>query len=475
MGVTGIWEHMQKYFTSVDIDHLRNKSIAVDGHIWLYESSKGCSSHGLSGASYLVTFFNRCQRLREHGIEPVVVFDHIDFSPDQMDTLTCIKKSKRSGGNGWSKDRYTDITKRVLNVQTLLKHMGVRCVVGGSDGEAQCAQMEQAGIVHGCITSDFDYFLFGGRNLYKVDFLNGSRAINPSVVNLTMDKMEQLHLNRYRLVALAMLLGCDYMEGGIGRVGIVTALEIVSEFSLHDDDHTISILDRFAGYHRHELPHRDTDSALKLKLRNAKIDIPDGFPNTEKYLDVANIYLAPKVQNFTETNLTAIRPINMKQVSDILYSECNWRPEKFALEVSRSQKRTTSIKKVAQQPRISDFFSSTRRRSAQPVVELCSQEDRLKCSQREWAAMERLRSKSVLYTGTADAALGVDQQTPRAVHKKTTAPPKRPRKRILPGLVDDRDQETSPTSSGKKRRTDLILTDHVPPTPSDTSSIIILD
>lgn len=58
-------------------------------------------------------------------------------------------------------------------------------------------------------------------------------------------------LTRNRLIALGMLIGCDYMEGGIGGVGIVTALEILGEFSIHDDDHAITILDRFKFVHNH--------------------------------------------------------------------------------------------------------------------------------------------------------------------------------------------------------------------------------
>ncbi|EYC09145.1 hypothetical protein Y032_0062g3386 [Ancylostoma ceylanicum] len=162
---------MQKYAEQVPTSTLRNKTLAIDGHIWLYESSRGCANHFMSGASYLVTFFNRIQRLLEVGIRPVVVFDKItEFHSCPSVANSHVKKSKRSGGHGWNLDAHNELKKRVYNAEQLLNNMGVAVVMGGSDGEAQCAQLEQAGLVDGCITSDFDYFLYGGRNLYKVSY-----------------------------------------------------------------------------------------------------------------------------------------------------------------------------------------------------------------------------------------------------------------------------------------------------------------
>ncbi|VDM59475.1 unnamed protein product [Angiostrongylus costaricensis] len=222
-----------------------------DGHIWLYESSRGCANHFASGASYLVTFFNRIQRLLEVGVRPVVVFDKItaDFHSRVLHIAYVISS---------------------LATHQLLNHMGVPVIMGGSDGEAQCAELERAGLVDGCITSDFDFFLYGGRNLYK----NPTSLVFPFHSGLT----------RNRLVALALLLGCDYLQGGVNRVGIVTAREIISEFSINDDDHALTILDRFGSYFRGEIPSRVSDSNVKKKLRKAKIVLPEGFPNADIFM-----------------------------------------------------------------------------------------------------------------------------------------------------------------------------------------------
>uniref|UniRef100_A0A7I4YCV4 XPGI domain-containing protein n=1 Tax=Haemonchus contortus TaxID=6289 RepID=A0A7I4YCV4_HAECO len=398
MGVTGIWEHMQKYAEQIPTSSLRSKTLAIDGHIWLYESSRGCANHFMSGASYLVTFFNRIQRLQEVGIRPVVVFDMItpEFHSCSNSGNLHIKKSKRSGGNGWNLDAHNELKKRVYNAEQLLNNMGVPVVMGSSDGEAQCAQLEQAGLVDGCITSDFDFFLYGGRNLYKVDFKNGGKEIEGYVNLFSMDKFESTQcLTRNRLVALALLLGCDYLQGGVSRVGIVTAREIISEFSINDDDHALTILDRFGSYFRGEIPIRPSDTNIKKKLRKSRIVLPEGFPNSDIYIEATSIYLCPEVKDKKE--LPAAPQRNMAKVEGILMRECGWTSKRFSQEVGRSRRRSQKIQSM-QSHKLTEFFPSVRRSISNYAVncDMFAQ----KHSRREWAALQRLRANASLYDKT---------------------------------------------------------------------------
>ncbi|KJH46597.1 XPG I-region [Dictyocaulus viviparus] len=382
-----------------------------DGHIWLYESSRGCSNHFLSGASYLATFFNRIQRLLEVGIRPVVVFDNIagDFHSCSNSGNSLVKKSRRSGGNSWNLDAHNELKKRVYNTEQLLNYMGVPVIMGGSDGEAQCAELERAGLVNGCITSDFDFFLYGGRNLYKsnykVDFKNGGMEVE-GVVNLfSMDKFESAQcLTRNRLIALALLLGCDYLQGGVNRVGIVTAREIISEFSINDDDHALTILDRFGSYFRGEIPSRASDSNTKKKLRKAKIVLPEGFPNSDLFIEIASVYLCPEVKEKKELPVVAR---NMTKVESILIRECGWTSERFRRRYGVVRGEAVEFKVwlvsrfefiLMQTHKITDFFPTVRR-SLSSFAVTCGI-DAQKHSRREWAALQRLRVNAKLYEKT---------------------------------------------------------------------------
>ncbi|CAD6188573.1 unnamed protein product [Caenorhabditis auriculariae] len=342
---------MIKHTDIVSIESLRNKTIAIDGHIWLYESNKGCHTHGTSGVSYLVTFFNRCQRLLEYNIELIVVFDNINSdcaASTSSDSTAWQERKKRRAGSNRSSSPLSDCADKVLKIQILLRNMGIRCLVAESDGEAQCAQLEMAKLTHGCITSDFDYFLFGGMNLYKINYENGGKTVSQDVIHLSMDKLEtEHHLSRNRLIALSMLLGCDYYDQGVGRVGMVTALEILSEFTEPApggaDDHPVSILDRFAAYHRREIPERADDSETKKKLRKKVVHLPDGFPNTELLTEAVSIYLLPKVLKIDHLTFPSKPFKDMDVVMNILSKTCGWKPERFDEEMERSEKRKTRL------------------------------------------------------------------------------------------------------------------------------------
>lgn len=267
------------------------------------------------------------------------------------------------------------------------------------EGEAQCAQLEKRGLVHGCITRDFDYILFGGNNLYQVEFGAGGK-IHDNILLLSMDYIqEKLCLSRSCLIAMSLMMGCDYYQKGIPGVGVVTALEIVSEFYIMQQDHPQVILDRFKAYASKAVPVRETDSLVKQKLRASSerltVDLRDFNPNSDIVSNAVNVYMVPCVIEYSRTQLPKKAPPNHEKIQEILQRECQWDAKRAAAVIDKSFKKQTKLKSLASQRRLTSFFPVIRPRA---VVTECTKEEGSNCSKREWAAMERLRINASQYS-----------------------------------------------------------------------------
>ncbi|ETV80048.1 hypothetical protein, variant 2 [Aphanomyces astaci] len=110
-------------------------------------------------------------------------------------------------------------------VMDLLRLFGVPFVVCPMEAEAQCATLEQLGLVQGIITDDSDIFAFGGKKVYK-NMFKDSKFVE---AYFAADLERELGLDQERMIALALLLGSDYTDG-INGIGIVNAAEIVGAF-----------------------------------------------------------------------------------------------------------------------------------------------------------------------------------------------------------------------------------------------------
>jgi DNA excision repair protein ERCC-5 len=132
--------------------------------------------------------------------------------------------------NRRERDMDTVSDEMLEEAKQLLQLFGIPYVEAPAEAEAQCAALEELGLVDGCVTEDSDIFVFNGRTVYKNIFEEQKFA----EAYLAADAEKEMHLGRNAMIALAMMLGGDYTEG-IKGVGIVNAMEILATFDVSQD------------------------------------------------------------------------------------------------------------------------------------------------------------------------------------------------------------------------------------------------
>lgn len=84
------------------------------------------------------------------------------LAQNNEDNLESYEERKRSLRDS---DKVTD--DMIDDIIELLNVFGLPYMTAPSEAEAQCAALEQLGLVDGVVTEDSDTFLFGGINVYK--------------------------------------------------------------------------------------------------------------------------------------------------------------------------------------------------------------------------------------------------------------------------------------------------------------------
>ena len=193
----------------------------------------------------------------------------------------------------------TSITESMnRDCKELLKLFGIPYIESPMEAEAQCAFLEIINLTDGTISDDSDYWLFGGQTVYKNFFVQ--KKIVQEFKNENIEQM--FHLDRKKLIQLAMLVGSDYTIG-INGIGAVTALEILAAFpptsetenSTDQYQSLVSSLRKFREWFQNgKQPGPGGRTILKSKLKN--VELFEGFPS----LNIAKAYLEPIVDKNAE-------------------------------------------------------------------------------------------------------------------------------------------------------------------------------
>ncbi|XP_046559726.1 uncharacterized protein LOC124268741 isoform X2 [Haliotis rubra] len=133
-----------------------------------------------------------------------------------------------------------------------------------------CAALDAAGLVDACITDDGDVFLYGARTVYKNFTMNSK---DPHVESYSMAAIEQdLGISRESLVGVALLLGCDYLPGGVPGVGVDRVIKYLQSLK------GVDILKRFLQWG--QMTVSQCVSKIEIFIRQKSLATQD-FPQSQ--------------------------------------------------------------------------------------------------------------------------------------------------------------------------------------------------
>jgi holliday junction resolvase YEN1 len=252
------------------VDHLertgRPLRLAIDFAIWSFQAQ---AARG--GANPAVrTLFYRLVRLLSLSIVPILVFD----GPNKPR----FKRNKRSRGPGDSVS--------VAMAKRLVKLFGFHIHDAPGEAEAECALLQQQGLVDAVLSEDVDTIMFGCTLTLRNWSSEGTRAAKtPTHVSVyDADELRQGEsgLDREGMVLVALMSGGDYIPEGVPGCGVKVACEAAKagfgrrlcRIKRSDQD----ALREWKEDLRREL---QTNENKFFRTKHKALTIPDEFPSME--------------------------------------------------------------------------------------------------------------------------------------------------------------------------------------------------
>jgi len=241
----------------ISFDDLVGKKIAIDFSNTCYQflssirQRDGTLLMDSNGrvTSHLVGIWSRFSNLMLRGIKLAVVFDGKPpvlkvATQEEREHRKRVAESKleiaREEKDIEAMGKYSKQTVRmsseiVKESKELLKAMGIPVIQAPSEADAQMAFMAEKKDVDFVGSSDVDCLLYGAPKLITNLTLSQRRKLpnglyvktTPEVIELS-DVLNNLGIDRDKLIAIAMLVGTDYNKG-IHRIGPKTALKLVKQ------------------------------------------------------------------------------------------------------------------------------------------------------------------------------------------------------------------------------------------------------
>ena len=244
----------------IDLEFLCNRVLVVDATMWLYQflssirqrdGSLLTDSKG-NVTSHLIGLSARISNLIQQDIKLAFVFDgeppklkHLTLEKRKEIKLEAEKKFKQAKEKADEElmKKYAARTSRLTQemieeAKKLVGAFGLPVIEAPSEAEAQASFIVKNADAFALATNDADAMLFEAPKIIRNLSMAGKKKrkdklsydiINPDLIDLH-DNLEHLGINQEQLIALAMLIGTDYNNGGIKGIGPKTALKLVKEY-----------------------------------------------------------------------------------------------------------------------------------------------------------------------------------------------------------------------------------------------------
>ncbi|WVZ15823.1 hypothetical protein V8G54_013389 [Vigna mungo] len=259
MGVKNLWDLLESCKKRVPLHHLQNKRVCVDLSCWMVQLHSVSKSHAcVKEKVYLKGLFHRLRALIALNCSLVFVTDGSIPAIKLSTYRRRLNVGKEVAQNETKLQKVTSLQRNmgsefscmIREAKMLGMALGISCLNGIEEAEAQCALLNFESLCDGCFSLDSDIFLFGARTVYR-DICLGDGGY---VVCYEMSDIER--------------------KLGLGRDSLESACQIVK--SIGDKDVLKKIASEGLGWVK--------------KRRGGKND----FGLDDNILEVINAYMKPK-------------------------------------------------------------------------------------------------------------------------------------------------------------------------------------
>ncbi|XP_053670406.1 flap endonuclease GEN [Anopheles nili] len=239
MGVKDLWNLLTPHMERKPLFELSSKVVAIDLSGWVCESLN-VVDYFVHPRFYLRNLFFRTCYLLQTGITPVFVLEGtapplkygVIVQRNQMQfrgarpkkIANCDKASTSSAAPTTEKNGKPSEQKRsrfhhvLKQCEELLNSLGLVCVQAPGEAEALCAYLNRDDLIYGVISQDSDCFAYGAVRVFR-NFCASQSGGSVEIYDLSRLQDSHLRLGQEKIVAMALLTGCDYCPSGVVGVG----------------------------------------------------------------------------------------------------------------------------------------------------------------------------------------------------------------------------------------------------------------